>query len=47
MNYYFKRILKDKTFDEAVEKVTKELQKEGFGILTEIHDKLEKVANSL
>ncbi len=36
MNYYFKRILEDKTFDEAVEKVTEELKKEGFGILTEI-----------
>ena len=36
MNYYFKRILEDKTFDEAIEKVTEELKKEGFGILTEI-----------
>jgi len=36
MNYYFKKILEDITFDEAVEKVTEELQKEGFGILTEI-----------
>ncbi len=36
MNYYFKRILENKTFDEAVEKVTEELKKEGFGILTEI-----------
>ncbi|HED38459.1 MAG TPA: DUF302 domain-containing protein [Ignavibacteria bacterium] len=36
MNYYFKRILENKTFDEAVEKVTEELKKEGFGILTVI-----------
>ncbi len=36
MNYYFKKILEDITFDEAIEKVTEELKKEGFGILTEI-----------
>ena len=35
MNYYFSRIL-DLSFEEAVHKVTEELKKEGFGILTEI-----------
>ena len=36
MNYYFKTILNNTTFDEAIEKTINELQKEGFGILTEI-----------
>ena len=36
MNYYFKTILSNITFDEAIEKTIKELQKEGFGVLTEI-----------
>ncbi len=35
MSYYFSKIL-DIPFDEAIEKVTEELKKEGFGILTEI-----------
>ena len=35
MSYYFTKIV-DASFDEAVEKVTEELKKEGFGILTEI-----------
>lgn len=35
MSYYFSKII-DCTFDEAIEKVTEELKKEGFGILTEI-----------
>lgn len=35
MSYYFKRTL-NVDFDEAIEKVTEELSKEGFGILTEI-----------
>lgn len=35
MNYYYTKIT-DYGFDEAIEKVTEELQKEGFGILTEI-----------
>lgn len=35
MNYYFNKIISG-NFDQVVEKVTKELKKEGFGILTEI-----------
>lgn len=35
MSYYFNKIL-NVSFDEAVAKVTEELKKEGFGILTEI-----------
>jgi uncharacterized protein (DUF302 family) len=35
MNYYLSTLYKG-TFDEAIEKVTTELKKEGFGVLTEI-----------
>ena len=35
MNYYISAIYQE-TFDEAIEKATAELKKEGFGILTEI-----------
>jgi len=35
MSYYFSKRI-DATFDEAIERVTDELKKEGFGILTEI-----------
>ena len=35
MQYYFNKTL-DISFDEAIEKVTEELQKVGFGILTDI-----------
>jgi len=35
MDYYFSKTLKI-TFDEAVAKVTEELKKGGFGVLTEI-----------
>ncbi|MDH4222502.1 MAG: DUF302 domain-containing protein [candidate division Zixibacteria bacterium] len=35
MSYYFTKIL-DISYSEAIEKVTDELKKEGFGILTEI-----------
>ncbi|MHB1106397.1 MAG: DUF302 domain-containing protein [Lutibacter sp.] len=35
MNYYFNKIISG-NFDQVVEKVTEELKKEGFGILTEI-----------
>ncbi|MEQ6121823.1 DUF302 domain-containing protein [Reichenbachiella sp. MALMAid0571] len=36
MSYYFNTILKGKDFDKAIELVTIELKKEGFGVLTEI-----------
>ena len=36
MSYYFNKVLENTSFDEAVEKVTNELKKEGFGVLTEI-----------
>jgi len=36
MDYYYSTILNNITFDKAIEKVTNELQKEGFGVLTEI-----------
>jgi len=35
MSYYFNKIL-NISFDEAIAKVTEELKKEGFGVLTEI-----------
>lgn len=35
MSYYFTKTI-DGDFDEAIEKVTEELKKEGFGVLTEI-----------
>jgi len=35
MTYYFNKIL-DVPFDQAIDTVTEELKKEGFGILTEI-----------
>ncbi|WP_338359683.1 DUF302 domain-containing protein [Yeosuana marina] len=35
MNYYFNKTVNG-TFEEVIEKVTKELKDEGFGILTEI-----------
>jgi len=36
MNYYYSTILNNITFQQAIAKITEELQKEGFGILTEI-----------
>lgn len=46
MKYYIEKTT-DYTFDEAVEKVTDELKKEGFGILSriDIHDKLKEKLN--
>jgi len=35
MSYYFKKVV-DMAFDEAIDKVTEELKKEGFGVLIEI-----------
>jgi uncharacterized protein (DUF302 family) len=36
MSYYYSATLNNITFQQAIEKITQELQKEGFGILTEI-----------
>jgi uncharacterized protein (DUF302 family) len=36
MNYTFNKTLKDISFEDALIKVTDELKKEGFGIITEI-----------
>lgn len=43
MKYYIDKVT-DYTFEEAVEKVTEELKKEGFGVLSEIniHEKLKE-----
>lgn len=36
MNYYYSKVMRNVTFDEAIAKVTEALKSEGFGILTEI-----------
>lgn len=36
MDYHYSKVVKDCSFEQAVELVTEELKKEGFGILTEI-----------
>ena len=36
MNYYFNKTIKG-NFEQVIEKVTQELEKEGFGVLTEIN----------
>lgn len=36
MDYYYSKIIQGRQFDAVIEKVTGELQKEGFGVLTEI-----------
>lgn len=36
MKYYISKTLNNINFDKAIEKVTEELKKEGFGVLTEI-----------
>lgn len=43
MKYYFEKTL-NVTFEEAVTRVTEELKKEGFGVLTEInmHEKIKE-----
>lgn len=43
MNYYFKTTI-DASFEDAIERTTEALKKEGFGVLTEIriHDKLKE-----
>ena len=43
MKYYFEKTL-NCSFEEAVKRVTEELKKEGFGVLSEIniHEKLKE-----
>ena len=36
MSYYFNTIIEGLTFNETIDRVTEELKKEGFGVLTEI-----------
>lgn len=36
MSYYFSKILKNKSFNEAIDVTIEELKKEGFGVLTQI-----------
>jgi len=36
MKYYYEKILRDISFNEAIDSVTNALKEEGFGILTEI-----------
>ena len=36
MSYHFSTKIKNTSFDDAVERVTEELKKEGFGVLTQI-----------
>ncbi len=36
MEYYIKKTLRNLSFDQAIAKVTEELKKEGFGVLTDI-----------
>jgi uncharacterized protein (DUF302 family) len=36
MSYYFNTTVKNTSFDATIERVTEELKKEGFGILTDI-----------
>ena len=35
MSYYFSKVVKNISFEEAIKKVTEELSKEGFGVLSE------------
>ena len=35
MSYYFSKVVKNLSFEEAIKKVTEELSKEGFGVLSE------------
>ena len=36
MSYYFNKILSSGSFEEAIQRVSDELQKEGFAVITEI-----------
>ena len=46
MQYYFEKTI-NYPFEEAVERVTEELKKEGFGVISEIniHEKLNEKLN--
>lgn len=39
MSYYFSTILKNTSYEKAIELATEELKKEGFGVLTQINVK--------
>lgn len=39
MSYYFSTILRKTSYNQAIELATEELQKEGFGVLTQINVK--------
>ncbi len=39
MSYYFNKTIKNKSFEQALEYVTDELKKEGFGVITEVNVK--------
>ena len=36
MDYYYSKTINQLTFEQAIDRITEELKKEGFGILTEI-----------
>lgn len=36
MSYYFSKVLRNTSYEAAIEKATDELKKEGFGVLTQI-----------
>ncbi len=44
MKYYFSKTLNNVTFEAAIDKVTEELKKEGFGVISEIniHEKFKE-----
>lgn len=46
MEYYHSKLIKDAEFEEVIDRVVKELKKEGFGILTEV-DVQETMKNKL
>lgn len=39
MSYYFSTVLKNTSYEKAIELATEELKKEGFGVLTQINVK--------
>lgn len=46
MEYYHSKLIEDAEFEEVIDRVVKELKKEGFGILTEV-DVQETMKNKL